>query len=59
MTINEAIDQISGALLEDIDEPGIRDTMRGDLVLTEIGVLRLRRILREFKNPKKPKKRKK
>ena len=56
MTVDQAIDQIADALF-DTDEPGMRDTMQGDLVLTEIGVLRLRRILKEFRNPK-PKKKK-
>ena len=54
MTINEAIEQIDRALF-DQDEPGIRDTDTGELVFTEIGVLRLRRILREFRKPKQKK----
>ena len=59
MTINEAIEQIERALF-DQDEPGMRDTDVGDLVFTEIGVLRLRRLLKEFRDPKpKRKKRKK
>jgi hypothetical protein len=57
MTVNEAIEKIEIALF-DQDEPGMRDTEHGDLVFTEIGVLRLRRILKEFRDPK-PKKRKK
>lgn len=57
MTYNEAIEQIERALF-DQDEPGMRDTEWGEMVLTEIGVLRLRRILKEFRDPK-PKKRKK
>ena len=48
MTINEAIEKIDRALF-DQDEPGMRDTEVGDLVFTEIGVLRLRRILKEFR----------
>ena len=57
MTYNEAIEQIERALF-DQDETGMRDTEWGEMVLTEIGVLRLRRILKEFRDPK-PKKRKK
>jgi hypothetical protein len=48
MTINEAIDKIAEALFDN-DEPGMRDTFNGDLVLTEIGVVRLRKILKEFR----------
>lgn len=59
MTINEAIEQIENALLGDRDEPGIRDTEQGDLVLTEIGSIRLRRILFEYKEAHKQEKRRK
>jgi hypothetical protein len=59
MTINEAVEQIEDALLEDTDEPGIRDTDDGRLVLTEIGSIRLRRILVEFKEAHKQDKREK
>ena len=54
MTINEAIEQIENALF-DQDEPGMRDTMQGDLVLTEIGVIRLRKILKKFRAEKRKK----
>lgn len=57
MTINEAIEQIEEALF-DTDEPGMRDTDSGMLVLTEIGNIRLRRILVEFKEAHKQDKRK-
>jgi hypothetical protein len=57
VTINEAIEQIEDALF-DTDEPGMRDTDTGDLVLTEIGNIRLRRILVEFKEAHKQDKRK-
>lgn len=57
MTINEAIEQIEDALF-DTDEPGIRDTDTGYLVLTEIGNIRLRRILVEYKEAHKQSKRK-
>jgi hypothetical protein len=57
MTINEAIEQIENALF-DHDEPGLRDTEWGDLVITEIGNIRLRRILSEFKEAHKQEKRK-
>jgi hypothetical protein len=56
MTVNEAIERIEQALF-DQDEPGVRDTEWGELVITEIGSIRLRRILKEFRG--KPKKRKK
>jgi hypothetical protein len=52
MTINECIDKIAAAILEDEDEPGMRDTDTGMLVLTEIGVIRLRKILKEFRDSK-------
>jgi hypothetical protein len=52
MTVNEAIEKIEIALF-DQEEPGIRDTEWGELVLTEIGVLRLRRILKEFRKSRK------
>lgn len=55
MTVNEAIERIETALF-DQDEPGMRDTEHGDMVFTEIGVLRLRRILKEFRGTKKRKK---
>lgn len=57
MTISEAIEQIENALF-DTDEPGMRDTDNGDLVLTEIGNIRLRRILVDFKEAHKQEKRK-
>ena len=57
MTYNEAIEQIERALF-DQDEPGMRDTEWGEMVLTEIGVLRLRRILKEFRDPKSKKRKK-
>lgn len=55
MTVNEAIEKIETALF-DQDEPGMRDTEWSELVPTEIGVLRLRRILKEFRGTKKRKK---
>ena len=53
MTINEAIERIEAALLDDSDEPGITDTETGEFVFTEIGTIRLRRILTEFRKTKK------
>lgn len=56
MTINEAIDKSEDALWGDPDEPGMRDTEDGLLLITEIGMIRLRKILTEFRNGKKRKK---
>lgn len=55
MTVNQAIERIEQALF-DRDEPGCHDTEWGDLVLSEIGIIRLRRILNEFRKPKAKKK---
>ena len=59
MTINEAIERIETALFNQ-DEPGCRDTEWGELVISEIGNIRLRRILKEFRGDllRKPKRKK-
>jgi hypothetical protein len=48
-TLDTYIERIE-AVLFDQDEPGIRDTEWGDLCLTEIGNIRLKRILGEIQS---------